>query len=960
MASESDEETYTVHEVPSQGQETVPPLSVRHDAPVAAEVTSPLARYHKLGTTERHAFDEHMRDMRRQAAAAERERRFRAAHPFQPTTTSTAAAGPPPAPVGAQPSRARSPTSAAPPSDTAPPTSHSGARPVFDRLAAQAVQLEMRRRHREEQQRRAEAASLRDAFQPRINHTAPIYAERLQHLDTVTVEERLLHYGEFVARERQRKQELKEMEEAAARRTAQASVIGGGANTAAAPTPEERRRRQEAFHTRSDEFLVERDKHRHSAESAAAAAFSFQPKISATSAALDAARQRLEADLSSGELGQLLSRSVDGTTLSVARSSARGSHRSDALYALAVTRQRDGKTKATGAAVHGRDHNSSREEASTATGGAAAATHQPVTNPTSEKWIANGAHHAFFQQGFVQRQSLYEDVRREEAQLRAVATQSTGSYPGWSGDGGTGASAGGAAAAARKVDAKELSERLYYTAARASEKAEQRRREEAEARDGPFRPQLSPGTQYVLRRMSATRDADVVRRLTGQRAKSASRGADSAVDSTLYAPAPARAASVQGRQRVAASQQRRRTAAAAATSGRQPHQRPSSARAMPSTQESDEGSRNADNNNNNNDATVSAPPRPSTGKRRPPVTRDDVEHFYQRQMTAVQQRQDLLQERKEGEAVQQLVECTFRPRTNTDRGPGAAGDAAAPVSRMTGVAEFLERQAAARLRKAEHDELLRTMGLPRTKGPVSASAGGPTLLSPFSFKTETRRQRSSCSPAHASTSPLHNFGEQRSRSGSSSGAAAGTGVSTAALTAAERALHDAIEEARVHPRGLSRAPLSVLPGYVDGEEEEDDAVYFDNPYDTAALESATHAHLFAAPCLERQPPAATGRSDFAPDRQSLFSSIAPNTFTGRSLSSVWCEQKRGSSGREVASGHARPSALKSSTPRLSASARRRRRHRSVSFVRDSSDVLPSMPESTHMDAAHLDFLSGRV
>ncbi|CAC9552139.1 conserved hypothetical protein [Leishmania infantum JPCM5] len=926
MFSESDESTYTVHEVHRDDRGAVPKPVESQTEP---ETSSHLARYYRLGTKERHAFDEHMRHLRQQVAAVERERQFRVSHPFQPKTCTPFATV---ADAVTDAAQADSPSRLAPPvaSGIGSSSSPSGVRPVFERLAAQAVQLEMRRRHREEQRRRAEAASLRGAFQPHINHTAPIYAERLQHLDLVPVEERLLHYGEFVARERQRKQELKEVEQTVAWQSTQASVVGAG--TSQPRGPEERRQQQEEFLARNHRFLAERSKHRQCAEAAAAEAFSFQPKISATSAALDEARQRCANAVSTSELGQLLNRSVDAPPLSISKTSANAGRRSDALYALAVARQRQRMEKL--------DHNSSNSGETTngVDKGKAVegpkATHQPLTNPTSAKWIAEGAHGPFFQEDFVRRQALYEEVKREEAALRATAVQEPELSSG--------------RPAAHKVDAKQLNQRLYYSAKTAREASERRRQALVSARECPFRPQLSPGTKYVLQHMPS-RDGDVVKRLTSQRGSGSSGGARVAMDNDLYAPAPAHQPSLQGHSR-SPSQQRKTEVKNSTEVGQDTRRRRTSLRtASPRTEARGERA-----DGSGDELPAQQQQRKQHGR---PLTLDQVEHFYQRQIAALQQRKDLIQERREGKAMEELVECTFRPRTNTDRhvgmesGAGEGADTAVSVNHVTGVSAFLERQAVARVRKAEHDELVRTVGLPRHKSAGSnGTSSRTTALSPFKFQTEMRRQRLPSSPLES---------KQRREAAP---------FSTAALTTAERALHEAIEQSRRCPGASSQAPLFPLPGCAHASE---DGAHFDDRGHVAAASKDVEEPT------SRVPPSTLstekkGRGDAAAvgvgyDRPSLFSLISPNTFSGRSLGSAAYESGNGKgtpAGRDFASDKPSPSALKGSKQRLTASVKRQRRNRSVSFVEEAADTpvagVALRGRKSFADPAHLAFLSGEL
>ncbi|GET93578.1 hypothetical protein, conserved [Leishmania tarentolae] len=928
MSSESDESTYTVHKAHRDDHDT---MSSKVEGLKKHQTSSPLARYYRLGTRERHAFDEHMRQLRQQVAAVERERQFRVSHPFHPKTCPSFVAGEDAVKDGTMadsPSRVPCPSA----SDTGSLSSSSRVRPVFDRLAAQALQLEMRRRHREEQQRRAEAASLRGAFEPHINHTAPIYAERLKHIGSVPVEERLLHYGEFVARERKRKQDLKELEQAMAWQSTKEAMAGAG--TSHARDPEERRRQREEFLARNDRFLTERSMHLKCAEAAASAAFTFQPKISATSAALDEARQRCANDMSTSALGQLLNRSVDAPALSMTTTYTNGGRRSESLYALAVARQRQ--------RMQTLEHNGTSIGDTIENGekGKAAkdpkVTHQPLTNPTSDKWIANGAHGPFFQEGFVRRQALYEEVKREEAALRATATQ--------------GPDVSSSKSAKHKVDAKQLTQRVYYSAKKAREAAERRRQALLSARECPFRPQLSPGTKYVLKQMPS-RDTDVVKRLTSQSGRNSSSGVRDTADKELYGPVPVHQLSLEGHSD--GLSQRRETEGKHATDavqdnrGKRASQLTVSARTEP---------RSVGANCRGDEL----PPQQQQQRKQHgrTLTLDQVERFYERQMAALQQREDLIQERREGKAVEELVECTFRPRTNTDAHActeeGHAtevGNTAVSVSNVTGVSAFLQRQALARVRKSEHDELLRTLGLPRnTRVGSHGTCARTTVLSPFKFQTEMRQHRSLSCPVDTT---------RRCEA---------TSFSMTALTTAERELHEAIEQSRRYPGASSQAPLFPLPGY---EQAIQDSAQIDGcGQRLGGHEETEEPTSYMSPSkLSRErkgcgEPTALG---VGYERSSLFSLISPNSFSGRNLGSAACNsanKKEMPVGCNFVSEKPPQSLLKGSKQQPTTSTKRHKRHCSVSFADETIDApleaVPHRGRKSFADPAHLAFLSGEL
>ncbi|KPI88992.1 hypothetical protein ABL78_1876 [Leptomonas seymouri] len=950
MFSDSDEdEQYTVHEV-DRKKDADPLLEVSpHDAEVTemadadnAAATSPLARYYRLGTQQRHAFDEHMRRLKEEALRLTQEREFRQQHPFRPLreTAASSTLGVSSERAGENPPNAQHTEVPAEERVETVNTATTPVKPVFDRLAAQAVQLELRRRHREEQKRRAEAAALRGAFQPEINRQPPVDTDLLRHLDNIPVEERLLHYGEAVARERQRRQEMKALEEKAALRAAQRSVIGDRSRELQEMDPDGRRRVYEEFHRRSQRFLAEKEQHRLRAEEEAAGTFSFQPQISATSVALDEARQKELLNARKSELQQLLDRSTEDAFFTVSQQSTSVGHdtsrRSDALYAQAVARQRrqshplsrDKKVDVADERGSALDRVTQQNRSDTSPEKEGGAPYRPQTNPTSDRWIASGPHRHFFEQDFVHRQALYEQVKKEEASLKAAARQSRASSPNVGRDtarsNATEMSA--ATTSPRKLSTKALNERLYYSAKTAGEVAQRRCEATLNARECPFHPELSPGTHYVLQRMKHTRDGDVVKRLTSGASPYAHKRVEIAPDKRdLYRPVPS-------------AQSLKRTSALAASP---------SIPSIPSKED------------------TGAEPAEKPARKRSALTRDQIEHFYQRQMNFLQERQDLIQERKESESVQELVECTFRPRTNTDQrdstsaAPRMTGSAAtledqAPsVNRVTGVAGFLERQRMARQRKAEREEALRTMGLPRYKPTGSVSfVNGTTLLNPFTLQTAQRQRR----PSSSSSPPMH-----RTTSPTEEGKFVGVSPTWVnGLISSERALYNALENSKKYPAS-STAPLFPLPGYTrfdDGEE----GTYADDAeaYTEAANESGCYGEVrhncMPRPSLRQIHPTRRGRSaEASREKTSLFSSISASAFSGRSLASGSSELHADEQYGVKRSKSATKPALKTATTAdLTFSAQRRKQKRSVSFALDRSASSPRDVHTVPIVSSHVD------
>ncbi|RNF22476.1 200 kDa antigen p200 [Trypanosoma conorhini] len=202
---------------------------------------------------------------------------------------------------------------------------------------------------------------------------------------------------------------------------------------------------------RSKRFLIEREMQRAVARQALLKEHSFRPKVCTTSDAID---RTLKANNNVRDRGLALYEE--------------GMRRQQQRQAETVQRQ-------------GRESNG---------------LYKPTTNPFTERWIHHGQHRGLFRQDFVRRQKIYQRVK-EEHQRNLIAALEEGER-----------------AEVPRVSQAMIDrqvERLYLGAQEMRTEAKKRLEDHVKARECPFRPQLAPGTAYVIARTQ--READVVKRL---------------------------------------------------------------------------------------------------------------------------------------------------------------------------------------------------------------------------------------------------------------------------------------------------------------------------------------------------------------------------------------------------------------------------------------------------------------
>ncbi|KAH9578180.1 hypothetical protein LSM04_007019 [Trypanosoma melophagium] len=123
--------------------------------------------------------------------------------------------------------------------------------------------------------------------------------------------------------------------------------------------------------------------------------------------------------------------------------------------------------------------------------------HKPTTNPLTNDWIHHGQHKALFNKDFVKRQEVYQRVREEHQRNLASALEQS------------------ERAAVLRIDQDMIHqqvERLYLSAQEVRKELKKRKEDHMKATECTFRPQLAPGTAYVIARTN--REKDVVKRLS--------------------------------------------------------------------------------------------------------------------------------------------------------------------------------------------------------------------------------------------------------------------------------------------------------------------------------------------------------------------------------------------------------------------------------------------------------------
>ncbi|EAN95278.1 hypothetical protein, conserved [Trypanosoma cruzi] len=212
-----------------------------------------------------------------------------------------------------------------------------------------------------------------------------------------------------------------------------------------------REKRQSDIAGRSKRLLIEREAQRAMAQNALLNAHSFRPKVCTTSDAID---RTLKAKKSVRDRGL-------------------------ALYEEGMRRQQQ------------RQAETVQRQAKESSG-----LHKPATNPLTDDWIHHGQHRALFRQDFIKRQEIYQRVKDEHQRnlLSALEQSERAEVP--------------------RVNQEMLEqqvERLYLGAQEIRKESRKRMEEHINSRECPFRPQLAPGTAYVIARTQ--REEDVVKRL---------------------------------------------------------------------------------------------------------------------------------------------------------------------------------------------------------------------------------------------------------------------------------------------------------------------------------------------------------------------------------------------------------------------------------------------------------------
>ncbi|RNF12904.1 200 kDa antigen p200 [Trypanosoma rangeli] len=122
--------------------------------------------------------------------------------------------------------------------------------------------------------------------------------------------------------------------------------------------------------------------------------------------------------------------------------------------------------------------------------------HKPTTNPLTKSWIHHGQHRGLFQQDFIRRQKIYQRVKEEHQRnlVSALEQSERAEVP----------------RVSQEMIQRQV-ERLYLGAQEIRAEAKKRIEDNIKSRECPFRPQLAPGTAYVIARTQ--REEDVVKRL---------------------------------------------------------------------------------------------------------------------------------------------------------------------------------------------------------------------------------------------------------------------------------------------------------------------------------------------------------------------------------------------------------------------------------------------------------------
>lgn len=285
--------------------------------------------------------------------------------------------------------------------------------------------------------------------------------------------------------------------------------------------------------------------------------------------------------------------------------------------------------------------------------------YKPFTNPLTDDWINHGQHRALFKKDFVKRQEIYSRVREEHKRSLASALEKS------------------ERADVPRVNQEMIEqqvERLYMRAQAIKEETKKRTEEHIKSKECPFRPQLAPGTAYVI--AHTEREQDVVKRLASSAPRKPRVSHEADVDA-----------------------------------------------AAKREEEEEEEEENAEK-----DGRCSR-----TSK---VVCPEKAAEFYYKQKRALEEREMQLRLQKQRQAMAELCACTFRPQTRTDqylqrRQKEAANETQEPVvARVSGVTAYLQRQAEAKRRLKEKEEKYNSLG----RGLPCNGANG-TVITPFNLSS---------------------------------------------------------------------------------------------------------------------------------------------------------------------------------------------------------------------------------
>nr|CCC94050.1 unnamed protein product [Trypanosoma congolense IL3000] len=316
---------------------------------------------------------------------------------------------------------------------------------VFKRLAQQAKERSIRIEQKRAEKEHEEMEALRNAFRPRVNAYEDNQRASDRRSSSAPVEERLLHYGKTIENSRKMLQEEKYRQE-------MKEMSGGSVTARKGHEGGSKDKREGDIAFRSRNFLLNRERERALAQKTLLEKHPFRPQICATSDAIDRERRSLCHKLDRG-----------------ATLYAEGIHRKQRQQVEALRHQ-------------------NRESSGL---------HKPVTSPLNNDWIYRGQHRALFEQDFVRRQELYQQVREQHRRdLAAVIEENERK-----------------AAEVPRIDKAMIEEQIerLYLGGQSPEKGTKKYKEAASKEECSFRPQLAPWTEHVL--AQSKREPDFVKRL---------------------------------------------------------------------------------------------------------------------------------------------------------------------------------------------------------------------------------------------------------------------------------------------------------------------------------------------------------------------------------------------------------------------------------------------------------------